>query len=92
MEGFDLLPLLANQVSQSEVDPLLRGRRQSLGHVGQGRHSGILIVADDYSIEGEQRSLAAGIAGYLVRPLSAELVQALRPAEAAPAFLDVVEA
>lgn len=92
MEGFDLLPLLANQVSQSEVDPLLRGRRQSLGRVGQGRHSGIFIVADDYSIEGEQRSLAAGIAGYLVRPLSAELVQALRPAESAPAFLDVVEA
>lgn len=80
MEGFDLLPLLADQVSQGEVDPLLRGRRQSLGHVGQGRHSGIFIVADDYSLEGEQRALAAGIAGYLVRPVSAEIVKALRPA------------
>ncbi len=88
MEGFDLLPLLAGQVSQGEVDPLLRGRRQSLGRVGQGRHSGIFIVADDYSIEGEQRALSAGIAGYLVRPVSAELVQSLRPAEAAPALLE----
>jgi DNA-binding NarL/FixJ family response regulator len=92
MEGFDLLPLLAEQVSQGEVDPLLRGRRQSLGSVGQSRHSGIFIVADDYSIEDEQRALAAGIAGYLVRPVSAELVQALRPTEAAPALLEVSDA
>lgn len=79
MEGFDLLPLLADQVNQGQVDPLLRGRRQSLGNVGHGRHSGIFIVADDYSLEGEQRALAAGIAGYLVRPVSAELVKSLRP-------------
>lgn len=79
MEGFDLLPLLADQVSQGEVDPLLRGRRQSLGNVGHGRHSGIFIVADEYSLEGEQRALSAGIAGYLVRPVSAELVCSLRP-------------
>lgn len=79
MEGFDLLPLLADQVSQGQVDPLLRGRRQSLGNVGHGRHSGIFIVADDYSLEGEQRALAAGIAGYLVRPVSAQLVTSLRP-------------
>ncbi len=92
MEGFDLLPLLADQVSQGEVDPLLRGRRQSLGRVGQGRHSGIFIVADDYSIDGEQRALAAGISGYLVRPVSAELVQSLRPAEAAPTLLEVSDA
>lgn len=78
MEGFDLLPLLTEQVSQGEVDPLLRGRRQSLGNLGHSRHSGIFIVAEEYSIEGEQRALAAGIAGYLVRPVSAELVKSLR--------------
>lgn len=92
MEGFDLLPLLADQVSQGEVDPLLGGRRQSLGRVGQSRHSGIFIVAEDYSIEGEQRALSAGIAGYLVRPISAELVQGLRPSEATTALFDVAVA
>ena len=79
MGGFDLLPLLTEQVSQGAVDPLLQGRRQSLGSVGQGRHAGIFIIADDYSIEGEQHALAAGSAGYLVQPVATELVAALNP-------------
>ena len=79
-EGFDLLPLLSEQVSQAEVDPFVHGRRMSLARVGQGRHSGIFIVSEDYSLEEEQRALAAGIAGYLVQPVSAELIASLRPA------------
>lgn len=79
MEGFDLLPLLADQVSQGEVDPFLRGHRRSLGRVGQSRHSGIFMVADNYRLEEEQQALSAGIAGYLVQPVATELVAALRP-------------
>jgi PleD family two-component response regulator len=89
MEGFDLLPLLADQVSQGEVDPLLRGHRRSLGRVGQARHSGIFMVADEYSLEEEQQALSAGIAGYLVQPVAAELVAALRPTAEVEATAEV---
>jgi response regulator of citrate/malate metabolism len=44
--------------------------------------SGIFVVADEYRIEDEQRSLAAGVAGYLVRPVTIDVVVAMRsPAE-----------
>jgi PleD family two-component response regulator len=79
-DGFDLLPLLCEQVSQAEVNPLVRGHRLSLARVGQGRHSGIFIVSEDYRLEEEQRALAVGIAGYLVQPVSADLIRSLRPA------------
>jgi CheY-like chemotaxis protein len=82
IDGFDLLPLLAEQVSQGEVDPLLQGRRQSLGCVGQARHAGIFVMSEEYSIGEEQRALAAGSAGYLVQPVATELVVALSPQEA----------
>lgn len=94
IDGFDLLPLLAEQVSQSEVDPLLAGHRRSLGCVGQARHSGIFMVSEEYSIEEEQQALAAGIAGCLVHPVATELVAALSPhapaAKTAAASLAVI--
>lgn len=82
IDGFDLLPLLAEQVSQGEVDPLLAGHRRSLGCVGQARHAGIFVMSEEYSIEEEQRAFAAGSAGYLVQPVATELVVALSPQEA----------
>lgn len=91
-DGFDLLPLLSEQVSQAEVDPLVRGHRLSLARVGQGRHSGIFIVSEDYSLEEEQRALAAGIAGYLVQPVSADLIRSLRPAAPEQASEELAEA
>jgi hypothetical protein len=44
--------------------------------------SGIFIVADNYCLEEEQRSLTSGVAGYLVRPITLDVIRATRmPAE-----------
>lgn len=78
MCGFDLLPILLEHVQQGGVDPSLGGSRISLESLGTGLHSGVFMVSDVYRIEEEQRSLAGGTAGYLVRPITLDLVKALR--------------
>jgi CheY-like chemotaxis protein len=80
MSGFDLLEMLAPHVLQGDVDPLLGGARVSLGSVGQGMRSGIFIVSDVYRLEEEQLALVSGVAGYLVRPVSLDVLRASRAA------------
>lgn len=82
MSGFDLLEMLSPHVVQGDVDPMLSGARISLGRIGEALRSAIFLAADEYSLEEEQRSLAAGISGYLVRPITLDVIRATRaPAE-----------
>jgi len=78
MSGFDLLDMLSPHVLQGAVDPLLSGSRISLDRVGHGMRSGIFIVSDRYCLEDEQRALASGVAGYLVRPITLDVIRATR--------------
>jgi CheY-like chemotaxis protein len=78
MSGFDLLAMLSPNVLQGEVDPLMEGSRVSLDKVGEGMRSGVFLVSDTYSLEDEQRSLASGIAGYLVRPVTVDVIRSTR--------------
>ena len=83
MSGFDLLDMLSPHVVQGDVDPMLSGARISLGRIGEATRSGIFLVANEYRLEEEQRSLVSGIAGYLVRPITLDVIRATRaPAEA----------
>jgi len=83
MSGFDLLEMLMPHVCQAEIDPLRSGAVRSLANrVASDRtavyHGGVFMVADSYSMPDEQRALAAGIAGYLVRPVNLDIVSAIR--------------
>lgn len=78
MSGFDLLEMLSPHVLQGSVDPLLAGSRISLNRVGRGMRSGIFMVSDAYRLEDEQRALASGVAGYLVRPITLDIIRASR--------------
>jgi len=91
MSGFDLLEMLSLHVLQADVDPLRSGARISLDHLGSGGHPGIFVVADSYRLEDEQRALASGVAGYLVRPVSIDLVRGSRPGAACALVPPVVE-
>ena len=46
--------------------------------------SAIFMVADDYRLEDEQRALVSGIAGYLVRPITLDVIRATRDAACTP--------
>lgn len=78
MSGFDLLEMLSPHVLQGGVDPLLSGSRISLSSVGHGMRSGIFIVSDAYRLEEEQRALISGVAGYLIRPVTLDVIRASR--------------
>jgi DNA-binding response OmpR family regulator len=78
MSGFDLVDMLSPHVLQGDVNPLLSGSRISLDRVGHGMRSGIFIVSDRYCLEDEQRALASGVAGYLVRPITLDVIRATR--------------
>jgi len=78
ISGFDLLEMLSSHVLQGDVDPLLAGSRISLSSVGHSMRSGIFIMSDDYRLEDEQRALASGVAGYLVRPVTVDTIRASR--------------
>jgi hypothetical protein len=78
MSGFDLVDMLSSHVLQGDVDPLRSGARISLNRVGHGRHSGIFVVSDSYRLEDEQRALSSGVAGYLVRPITLDVIRATR--------------
>lgn len=83
MSGFDLLEMLSPHVLQGSVDPMRSGSRISLDRLGEGMRSGVFIVSDIYRLEEEQRALASGIAGYLVRPVTVDVIRATRaPADA----------
>lgn len=83
MSGFDLLDMLSPHVVQGDVDPMLSGARISLGRIGESLRSAIFLVANEYRLEEEQRSLASGISGYLVRPVTLDVIRATRsPADA----------
>lgn len=92
MSGFDLLPILLEHVQRAGVDPLLNGPRISLDTLGVGLHAGVFMVSDRYCIEEEQRSLACGSAGYLVRPITLDIVKALRQPGHAPSAESVASA
>ena len=78
MSGYDLLSMLSPNILQGEVDPLMEGSRVSLDRVGEGMRPGVFLVSDTYSLEEEQRSLASGVAGYLVRPVTVDVIRATR--------------
>jgi len=78
MSGFDLIDMLLPHVLQGSVDPLMGGSRISLDRIGRGMRSGIFIVSDTYRLEDEQRALASGVAGYLVRPVTLDVIRASR--------------
>lgn len=78
MSGFDLLEMLSPHVLQGSVDPLLSGSRVSLDRLGHGMRSGIFLVSDSYKLEDEQRALVSGVAGYLVRPVTVDVIKATR--------------
>jgi CheY-like chemotaxis protein len=78
MSGFDFLEMLSPHVLQGSVDPLLSGSPVSLDRLGHGMRSGIFLVSDSYKIEDEQRALVSGVAGYLVRPVTVDVIKATR--------------
>ena len=78
MSGFGLLEMLSTHVVHGDVDPMLSGARISLGRLGEGPRSAIFMVADEYRLEDEQRALVSGIAGYLVRPITLDVIRATR--------------
>jgi len=78
MSGFDLLEMLSTHVVHGDVDPMLSGARISLDRLGEGQRSAIFMVADNYRLEDEQRALVSGIAGYLVRPITLDVIRATR--------------
>ena len=78
MSGFDLLTMLSPNILQGEVDPLMEGSRVSLDRVGEGMRPGTFIVSERYSLDEEQRALASGVAGYLVRPVTIDVIRATR--------------
>ena len=81
MSGFDLLDMLSPHVLQGDVDPMLSGARISLDRMGEGLRTGIFIVSDSYRLADEQRALASGVAGYLVRPVTLDVIRnSRRPA------------
>jgi response regulator of citrate/malate metabolism len=63
----------------------LGGSPVSLDHVGEGMRSGVFIVSDTYRIEDEQRALASGVAGYLVRPITLDVIKNSRSRSVAAA-------
>jgi CheY-like chemotaxis protein len=75
MSGFDLVAAMADQVGQGDVDPLRSGARISLDRIGDITPSGLFLVANAYHLEEELRALSSGVAGYLVRPVSLDLVR-----------------
>jgi len=78
IDGLDLVEMLAPQVMQANVDPTRSGSTRSLSNVDRNERSGIFIVADDYCLEDEQRALSCGVAGYLVRPVTMDVISTMR--------------
>ncbi len=84
MSGFDLLDMLSPHILQGDVDPMLSGSRISLDRVGESFRSGVFIVSDAYRLADEQRALASGVAGYLVRPVTLDVIRGARRPTSTP--------
>jgi len=69
MDGLDLLPLLTDQICQSRTV----------------RRGGIFLAAGSYRADEEERALAGGSAGYLVHPITADLLASIASVEAGTA-------
>lgn len=91
MAGFDLLEMLAAQVVHGDVDPPRSGSKISLDRLGDRPRSAIFLVADDYRLEEEQRALASGIAGYLVGPITIDVLRATRHSAAVSRVVSPVD-
>jgi len=78
MSGFDLFEMLRPHVLEAEIDPLRRAAVRSLADRTAARHGGVFMVADSYAPADEQRALALGVAGYLVRPVHLDVVSSMR--------------
>lgn len=78
MDGLDLLPLLTDQISQSQTV-----RRTRSGF--PVRRVGIFLAAGSYSADEEEQALAGGSAGYLVHPITADLLSSIASVEAGTA-------
>jgi hypothetical protein len=76
--------MLSPHVVHGDVDPMLSGARISLDRLGEGPRSAIFMVADEYRLEDEQRALVSGIAGYLVRPITLDVIRATRDTACTP--------
>ena len=84
MSGYDLVDMLSPHVLQGSVDPLRSGSRISLDRIGEGLHSGIFVVSDAYRLEDEQRALASGVAGFLVGPVTLDVIRTSRQLPSTP--------
>ena len=91
MSGFDLVDMLSPHVLQGDVDPMLSGARISLDRMGEGLRAGIFIVSDTYRLADEQRALTSGVYGYLVRPVTLDVIRnARRPAGSSSSVVEAV--
>jgi PleD family two-component response regulator len=77
IDGFDLVTAILPRIRQAALDPSVAGVPTSLSAAGAGRHDGVFLVASRYRLDDEQRALASGASGYLVRPLDADLLRAV---------------
>ena len=78
VSGYDLVDMLLPHVLQGAVDPLRSGSRISLDQFGTRQRSGVFLMSDAYRLDDEQRALASGVAGYLVRPVTLDLIRSWR--------------
>ena len=67
-DGFDLVASLLPRIRRAAIDPLIGGVLPSVDDAGHSRHDGVFLVAAHYRLADEQRALASGANGYLVRP------------------------
>ena len=86
-----ITPGLSNAEVARQLNPMLSGARISLGRLGEGTRSAVFMVADEYRLEDEQRALVSGIAGYMVRPITLDVIRATRDPAANPGVVDAVE-
>jgi DNA-binding response OmpR family regulator len=75
MSGFDLLETLLPLIKQADLDPVIARALAAPGLARTGGRSAVFMVSDAYRLDEEQRSLCAGVAGYLVRPVMPELLR-----------------
>lgn len=78
VSGFDLVEMLAAQVMHGADAAPLSAAGKTRNRRAATPRAAIFVVADAHRLEEEQRALACGIAGYLVRPITLDVIRALR--------------
>lgn len=81
MSGFDLLGML-HGLAVEETRGC--GATRTPATAAAAAQGCVIMIADSYSTADEQRALAAGAAGYLVRPVGLDVVSSLRLSDARP--------